>query len=207
MDRSPSHVRAGLHAVDHQSTSAPVGPGADTTMLEHGPRQHARAKGVFSSLRSLKRRVDNGTGNDTMEVLRAEVLLLREENAHLRIKLERTPEVGDVVAQLRSLASDSDCREETGDHTWHLLTETVIARDALVDLCRRTQEAMVALESRLQEVMPPSPAVGDGVTTGNASGERTLPALHSVSADNGAVQSTMQQPARAQGVRQGGQHQ
>jgi hypothetical protein len=205
MDRSPSTAHAGLHADDHRNASVPP-PSGDATVRESRARQDAPARGGFRPFRSLKKRVDNGSRDDTMEALRAEVLLLREENAHLRIRLERTPEVGDVVAQLRSLTSDTDRGEEMGDHAWHLLTETVIARDALVDLCRGTQEAMVALEARLQEVTPPSPAVGEG-GNGNGHRERTSPVpIRSITADNG-TETTEQPPAIAQGVRHGGQHQ
>jgi hypothetical protein len=105
-------------------------------------------------IRSLTKRHENGADGELLEGLHAEILLLREENAQLRVKLERAPEIGDVVEQMRALTARAPTQKDAGDHAWHLLTEGLIMRDALVDLCQRTGEAMAALAGSLQELDP-----------------------------------------------------
>jgi hypothetical protein len=105
-------------------------------------------------IRSLTSRLDTRADGELLESLQAEILLLREENAQLRIKLERAPELGDVVEQMRALAARAPTQKDAGDHAWHLLTEGLTMRDALVDLCQMTREAMETLEGRLRQLDP-----------------------------------------------------
>jgi hypothetical protein len=189
MEQHPRLVRTESHA-DYHGASASPDVDADTTVLDRDPRHDLPAKRVFKSIRSLRRRVENGTGDEGLEALQAEVLLLREENAHLRIRMERTPELGDVVAQLRSLTMDSNGHEEAGDHAWHLLTEAVIAREALLDLCQRTREAMGALEARLQELAPAELATENGDSSPDRNGEKiTLATAHGTASNGAAIRS------------------
>jgi hypothetical protein len=132
MERNPTPERATVHANNHEK----------------------RPFRSIGRIRSLTKRLENGADGEVLEALHAEIVLLREENAQLRTKLERTPELGDVIEQMRALTMHGPAQKDAGDDAWHLLTEAVVMRDTLVDLCQRTREAMVALEGRLQQLEP-----------------------------------------------------
>jgi hypothetical protein len=158
MERNPSVVHAAVHANEHDPTSHSANGGSvETREAPQASAQGAREKRPFDSIRrigSLRKRLESDSDQSLVEMLHAEILLLREENAQLRTKLERAPELGDVVEQMRALTARTETNDETGDHAWHLLTEAVVVRDSLVDLCRRTSEAMGTLEDRLQALNP-----------------------------------------------------
>src|SRR5919201_4353251 len=103
MERNPTPERAATHANNHEK----------------------RPFRSIGRIRSLTKRLENGADGDQLDALHAEIVLLREENAQLRIKLERAPELGDVIEQMRALTERDQTHGETGDHAWHLLTEAV----------------------------------------------------------------------------------
>jgi hypothetical protein len=158
MERNPSVAHAAVHANEHDPTARSAnGGGVETREAPQASPQDAREKRPFDSILrigSLRKRLEHGSDQTLVETLHAEILLLREENAQLRTKLERAPELGDVVEQMRAFTVRTGTTEDAGDHAWHLLTEAVVVRDSLVDLCRRTSEAMGTLEDRLQELDP-----------------------------------------------------
>jgi hypothetical protein len=158
MERNPTVVHAAVHAPEHDGTSRSANGGSvDSREAPQASPQGSREKRPFDSILrigSLRKRIESSSDQSLVETLHAEILLLREENAQLRTKLERAPELGDVVEQMRALTVRTETTEDAGDHAWHLLTEAVVVRDSLVDLCRRTSEAMGTLEDRLQELNP-----------------------------------------------------
>jgi hypothetical protein len=158
MERNPSPERAALHATDHDLAPALHGVADTRSVVAQEDAAHELSeKRPFRSvrrIRSLTKRHENGADGELLEGLHAEILLLREENAQLRVKLERAPEIGDVVEQMRALTARAPTQKDAGDHAWHLLTEGLIMRDALVDLCQRTGEAMAALAGSLLELDP-----------------------------------------------------
>jgi hypothetical protein len=175
MERNPSTGRAGTHADECDGATKRLNGDGDLAGLRHDHSQGA-AKGPFESIRrirSLRRRLETDTDEEALDALRGEVLLLREENAQLRIKMEREPDLGEIVERMRALTTNGRTHAETGDHTWHLLTEAVIVRDTLVDLCRRTREAMTALEGRLLH-LEPLEAAANGAHNGDRDGENIL---------------------------------
>src|SRR2546425_21785 len=105
MERNPSAERAILHANGNEVASAPE----VTVRPVEAEEAHAQELSARSPLRSIRRirsltkRVESAAEGDLVEALHAEVLLLREENAQLRTKLERAPGLGDVVEQMRAL--------------------------------------------------------------------------------------------------------
>jgi hypothetical protein len=155
MERNPNAQRVDLRAEDHHSALS--SGDAHAIDARQTPPRELHEKKPFSSIRrirTLTKRLDNGADGELLEALQAEILLLREENAQLRIKLERAPELGDVVEQMRAMTARGPTQKDAGDHAWHLLTEGLTMRDALVDLCQMTREAMEALEGRLRQLDP-----------------------------------------------------
>jgi hypothetical protein len=158
MEWNPAPQRAVSHATD-QNLAPALDGGADTRSVEapEAPGHELNGKRPFRSvrrIRTLTKRLENGADGELLEALQAEILLLREENAQLRTKLERAPELGDVVEQMRAMTARGPTQKDGSDQAWHLLTEALITRDALIDLCQRTREAMASLEGRLQELEP-----------------------------------------------------
>jgi hypothetical protein len=158
MERNPSVVHAAVHAPEQDVTSRSASGGSvESREAPQASPQGSREKRPFDSIfriGSLRKRLENASDQSLVETLHAEILLLREENAQLRTKLERAPQLGDVVEQMRALSMRTETTEDAGDHAWHLLTEAAVVRDSLIDLCRRTSEAMGTLEGRLQELNP-----------------------------------------------------
>jgi hypothetical protein len=83
-----------------------------------------------------------------------------------------------VIEQMRALTMHEPAQKDAGDDAWHLLTEAVVMRDTLVDLCQRTREAMAALEGRLQNLEPLGAAasfeVPNGTVEDHANGNGSL---------------------------------
>src|SRR2546427_10806376 len=116
MERNPSAKRVGLRAEDHGSSALPSAAVQALDARRSPPRELPEKKPFPSirRIRSLTKRFENRTGEELLEALQAEILLLREENAQLRIKLERTPELGEVVEQMRALTAGGQNRAGTG---------------------------------------------------------------------------------------------
>ncbi len=126
-------------------------------------------------LRRLTRRSDGRSG-EIVDALEADALLLREENAHLRVKLEAPPNVGHVIERLRALPTLSSTPEEEhspsnqehdhhgeqGDEALHVLTEAIVMRNALLEVCGEIGQVMAGLEARLA-ALTPSGQLMDGI--------------------------------------------
>ncbi len=121
----------------------------------------------FRSLRRLTRRTEGRSG-EIVDALEADALLLREENARLRVKLEAPPNVGHVIERLRALPTPSSTPEEEhgpsnqehaehaeqGDEALHVLTEAIVMRNALLEVCSEIGQVMAGLEARLAGLTP-----------------------------------------------------
>ena len=108
-----------------------------------------------------------------MEALEADALLLREENARLRVKLEASPDMGNVIERLRALPAPSPQVSEEpdpADDAWQMLTEVIVMRNSLIDICREIGRVMTHLETSLESISPP-----DGIV-GGESGSKWKPA-------------------------------
>jgi hypothetical protein len=122
---------------------------------EHRPRRFGR------------RRTDNaGLAVESLVALRAELLLLREENARLKAAPHRGPDVGAVLGQARSFPSVR-ADDDIADETTRVLVEGLVIRESLLELCHEIERAMVAFEARLTALQPP--AVVNG-SNGHGSG-------------------------------------
>jgi hypothetical protein len=115
-------------------------------------RSRTRGPSPLRRLRFSSRRPQERDGE--LDALQADALLLREENAALRVKLERAPDAGSVIERLRTL-STSSTHEDGEDDAMQLYSEAVVMRNTLVEVCREIGQAMVSLEARLHSLAMP----------------------------------------------------
>ena len=125
----------------------PAGPGASS---------EARRR---SLLRFAGRRSE-GVDAAALAELEAELALLREENARLKVERHQPTDSGQVVDRMRALVEQAETTEQTADDAWHSLTEALVLRETLLDVCREVASAMGALERRLSAIQPTGDAAG-----------------------------------------------
>jgi hypothetical protein len=123
-------------------------------------------------LRGIAKRPEGRSGA-LIDALEADALLLREENARLRVKLESSPDVGHVIERLRALTTPRSSDAEHGDEAWRLFTEAIVLRNALIEVCKEIGEAMASLEARLESLTAPSELSENGsLENGHRNGHR-----------------------------------
>jgi hypothetical protein len=146
------------------------------TLSERNRSEVERNPKLWRRLGVIAKRPDGRNGALT-EALEADALLLREENARLRVKLEAAPDAGAVIERLRALPkpatqpsggdhTTSGNNADSGDDTWQMLTEVLVMRNSLIDLCRQIGEVMAGLESSLEALSAPQGYLG-GELAGN----------------------------------------
>ena len=98
--------------------------------------------------------VAGGELESTLRALQAEVAGLREENAQLRLarfRLEAQPGRLEALVQMRSTAAGAtvgpDGQAEFADAGWDALTQAVVVRDVLLEMC----DEVTALTGRLAD--------------------------------------------------------
>ncbi len=96
--------------------------------------------------------------------LEAEIALLREDNARLRIAQAQRPDAGSLIARVRAMVEqlpDGGDRhpDDQGDEIFHLLSEAIVMRNVLIDVCEEVGRASVTMQGRLEE-MTGQPSAG-----------------------------------------------
>jgi hypothetical protein len=122
--------------------------------LQSGVRERRRG-GVGGWLRGGSRAT--AAGDPTAQELEAEVALLREENAQLKLRLHRIDErpIGERMRELGGVGpARADADEEA---TWELLAECQLLRGSLVEACRDVELAMAEMRRRLEALAPDGP--------------------------------------------------
>jgi hypothetical protein len=105
----------------------------------------------------ISRRRDAGAEPSERESLEAELALLREENARLKVDAAKPPGPGRAIERLRGvaeLASPPPAASEAdrADEAWQALSEATMLREVLADVCVEVQSAIAAVHTRLQAV-------------------------------------------------------
>jgi hypothetical protein len=120
--------------------------------LANGTDRSARTR-VRWLLRASTRERD-GAANDQLEQLEREVMLLREENARLKVTREhaRDRSVNERVRAAFPASRRDD--DPDGDEPWEVLTECMLLRDGLVDACRELERGARELRARLETLLP-----------------------------------------------------
>lgn len=91
----------------------------------------------------------------TTNELEAELSLLREENARLKVERHRPADVGHVIERMRSIrqgAPSVESDEESVEHAAaaQVIVECVAMRESLMDACEEVQRAMQGIRGRLE---------------------------------------------------------
>jgi hypothetical protein len=102
-------------------------------------------------------RTDAGLEVEPLAALRAELLLLREENARLKAARHRDPDVGVLIGRARAFAGlRADDVAGMEDESTQVLVEGLVIRESLLELCQEIERAMVAIEVRLSALQAPA---------------------------------------------------
>jgi hypothetical protein len=89
-----------------------------------------------------------------MGELEAELALLREENARLKVERHRPADAGHVIERMRSIRPESSSEQRGGEVAGSALGVQAIAeclamRDGLIEACQEVQLAMRGIRGRL----------------------------------------------------------
>jgi hypothetical protein len=99
--------------------------------------------------RFARRRTDLDLG-DPSAALRAELVLLREENARLKAAQHRGPDIGRLLGRARALPQRELDDASMGDETTRVLIEGLVIRESLLEICEEIERAMVSFEAKLK---------------------------------------------------------
>jgi uncharacterized small protein (DUF1192 family) len=83
--------------------------------------------------------------------LEAEITLLREENARLKIERHRPTDAGHVIERMRSIRPEPATarRDGEGAPAAQVIAECLAVRDGLLEACLEVQKAMQGIRGRL----------------------------------------------------------
>jgi hypothetical protein len=87
-----------------------------------------------------------------MDELEAEITLLREENARLKIERHRPTDAGHVIERMRSIRPESATARLDGEGAAppaQVIAECLAIRDGLMEACQEVQRAMQGIRGRL----------------------------------------------------------
>lgn len=92
------------------------------------------------------------TADESLALLRAELVLLRTENARLKIALQRDPDLASVL-RLSRARRDSGAGDAEDDPE-QLMTEALVLRQSLLEICEELEQTMVAIKAKLHRLAP-----------------------------------------------------
>jgi hypothetical protein len=134
----------------------------------------AAGEGFDEPRRRFRRRTDREVMADDAEsfaALRADLLLLREENARLKAAQHQRADVSRLIGRARSLAAAEPDRDSVSDDVEQLLVEGLLVRESLLEICQEVERSMVAFEGKLNALAAvtvhrsrPAPAEADHET-------------------------------------------
>ena len=97
---------------------------------------------------------------ETLASLRAELVLLREENASLKAAQHQVPDLGRVLKRARSVPGEHRDRDDVADEATQLLVEGLVLRESLLEVCQEIERSMIAVEAKLNALTPTPDASG-----------------------------------------------
>jgi hypothetical protein len=163
------------HTKSQEPTPTPRPAGAEKDGSESGSGRLRRRR----FRRAAQTKVVEGLGAaETLASLRAELVLLREENASLKAAQAQAPDLGGVLKRARAVSRQPD-RDDVADEATQLLVEGLVLRESLLEVCQEIERSMVAVEAKLNALTPTPDnsgrlAVGapNGHVNGNGNGNR-----------------------------------
>jgi hypothetical protein len=125
----------------------------DRLTTASGPELMTDAEGQrpqpFRRFRSSAGRAGGDAGY--LESIQSELVLLREENARLRFQRAQPPDADSMIERLKALSVASPS-EDHRDEAWHLVSEALVMREVLIDVCKEIGQTMITLQTRLSEL-------------------------------------------------------
>jgi hypothetical protein len=127
--------------------------------------------GVVRKRRIGRRGTDTAdVAGESLDLLRAELILLREENARLKVAEHRAPDLGSMLARARSLPTADFDRDSVDDATTRVFVEGLVIRESLLEICQGIERAMVAFEAKLRALQSATPQAPSTHETSNGYG-------------------------------------
>lgn len=98
-----------------------------------------------------RRATDRWAGSaESLAALEAELVLLREENARLKIASHReSPDVTALLNRTRAVRSATVDHDSASDEVTQLLVEALVIRESLMEICEELERSMVAFQAKL----------------------------------------------------------
>jgi hypothetical protein len=94
----------------------------------------------------------SGSDAGYLESIQTELVLLREENARLRFQRAQPPDADSMIERLKALSVAQSPSEDHRDEAWHLVSEALVMREVLIDVCKEIGQTMITLQTRLSEL-------------------------------------------------------
>jgi hypothetical protein len=132
-----------------------------------------RKNGAPAARWRMRRRTDDrdsGRAGDSLAALRAELILVREENARLKAAQHRAPDIAGLLARARSLPEAPVDHGSVADEATRLLVEGIVIRESLLEISQEIGRAMVAFEARLNALESAIPAWSNTAPSSNGHG-------------------------------------
>jgi hypothetical protein len=108
---------------------------------EDRPRRFGRRHADFEAL---------AVAGESLGALRAELVLLREENARLKAAPHHAPDLTRLLDRARTLPTARVDDDSLADETTRVLIEGLVIRESLLEICQEIERAMVSFEARLK---------------------------------------------------------
>jgi len=105
------------------------------------PRRFGRRRADFEALE---------VAGESLGALRAELVLLREENARLKAAPHQEPDIARLLGRARSLPDARLDAASLADETMRVLVEGLVIRESLLEICQEIERAMVSFEAKLK---------------------------------------------------------
>lgn len=130
----------------HDNGTAPPAPASDPTAVPE--LRFGRRAGQRRRFRRRRRSAQDAAAQSLPE-MRAELVLLREENARLKAAEHEPASFGRLLGRARSLAGAQPGREDAADEAAQVLVEVVVLRESLLEVCNELERSMAAVKARL----------------------------------------------------------
>jgi hypothetical protein len=121
--------------------------------------------------RSAPTTVEGLGAAETLASLRAELVLLREENASLKAAQHQVPDLGRVLKRARAVPGEHRDRDDVADEATQLLVEGLVLRESLLEVCQEIERSMIAVEAKLNALTPTPDASGRLAVGANGAGD------------------------------------
>jgi hypothetical protein len=128
-----------------------LAPGAGPELMtDEANRAERQRPQPFKRFRSIGSR--SGVEASHIERIEADLVLLREENARLRFERAQRPDAGSTIERLKALSAAEPPSVDRRDAAWHLISEALVMREVLIDVCKEIGQMTITLQTRLNNL-------------------------------------------------------